>query len=328
MKTGFVLSHDTFTPAVSPRLEDRYATMAGSRKNILITGTSTGIGQLTTLTCARAGHLVYASMRDTATRNATAASELRDLAKRENLAIHIVDLDVTAQPSIASTIKKREADGNVLDVLVNNAGHMSIGLAEAFTEEQINQQFEVNTFAAMRLSKAVLPAMRKRRTGLIVHVSSIVGRVLFPGCAYYCASKFALEAFAEVLNYELTGFGIDSVLLEPGPFPTHLLANSPGPDNKEIVASYEQFSTLRDMFVEQFGNFFASDQAPNPQMNADAILALIEMPAGKRPLRTVCGLGYGTETLNQQNAPIQAKVLNDIGMGFLEHRTGLNVKGD
>jgi NAD(P)-dependent dehydrogenase (short-subunit alcohol dehydrogenase family) len=300
-------------------------TSADRKQTVLVTGTSTGIGRLTTLTCARAGHLVYASMRDMATRNAGAAAEIRDFAKREKTDIHVIDLDVTSQASIDAALQKIEADGNSLDVLVNNAGHMSIGIAEAFTDEQIRKQFEVNTFAPIRLSKAVLPAMRKRRSGLIVHVSSIVGRVLFPGCAYYCASKFALEAFAEVLNYELTGFSIDSVIVEPGPFPTHLLTNSPGPDDRSTVESYEQLSTMRDMFVEQFANFFASDAAPDPQMNADAILALINMPAGKRPLRTVCGIVYGTDVLNRQNAQIQAKVLKDIGMGFLEHRTGVGM---
>jgi NAD(P)-dependent dehydrogenase (short-subunit alcohol dehydrogenase family) len=296
----------------------------GLRKVILITGTSTGIGRLTALTCARSGHLVYAGMRDTLTRNAGPAADLREVARRENITIPVIDLDVTSQGSIEAALRKIEADGYSLDVLVNNAGHMSIGIAEAFTEEQIRKQFEVNTFAPIRLSKAVLPKMRERRSGLIVHVSSIVGRVLFPGCAFYCASKFALEAFAEVLNYELAGFSIDSVIVEPGPFSTHLLANSPGPDDQETVASYEQLSTMRDTFLSRFGSFFESDQAPDPQLNADAILALIEMPAGKRPLRTVCGIGYGTETLNEQNAPLQARVLRDIGMGFLEHRTGFD----
>lgn len=199
---------------------------------------------------------------------------------------------------------------------------MSIGIAEAFSDAQITNQFAVNTLAPIRMTKAVLPTMRKRRSGLIVHVSSIVGRVLFPGCAYYCASKFALEAFAEVLNYELTGFCIDSVIVEPGPFATRLLANSPGPDGKSIVDSYEQLSSLRDMFVSSFEAFFASDQAPDPQINADAILRLIEMPQGKRPLRTVCGVDYGTAALNRLNAPIQANVLREIGMAFLESRTG------
>jgi NAD(P)-dependent dehydrogenase (short-subunit alcohol dehydrogenase family) len=293
------------------------------RKTVLITGTSSGIGRLTAITCARAGHVVYAGMRNTANRNIPAVQSLSGLAKDENLDIRVIDLDVTEQSSIDTALKEIKDSGASLDVLVNNAGHMSIGIAEAFLEAQISSQFEVNTFAAIRMAKAVLPMMRQRRSGLIVHVSSIVGRVLFPGCAYYCASKFALEAFAEVLNYELTGFSIDSIIVEPGPFATSLLANSPGPDNKAIVDSYEQLSSMRDMFVSSFENFFASAQAPDPQINADAILRLIELPQGRRPLRTVCGVDYGTNTLNKQNAPIQANVLREIGMSFLESRTGV-----
>jgi NAD(P)-dependent dehydrogenase (short-subunit alcohol dehydrogenase family) len=292
-------------------------------KTILITGTSSGIGKLTAVTCARAGHSVYAGMRDTENRNSEAARSLSELAKSESLDIRLIDLDVTSQSSIDKAVSQIGENGLSLDVLVNNAGHMSIGIAEAFSDAQITSQFEVNTFAAIRMTKAVLPQMRQRKAGLIVHVSSIVGRVLFPGCAYYCASKFALEAFAEVLNYELTGFSIDSILVEPGPFPTKLLANSPGPDGQAIVDSYEQLSSMRDTFVSSFEGFFASDQAPDPQINADAILRLIDLPQGKRPLRTVCGVDYGTAELNKQSAPIQANVLREIGMSFLEKRTGV-----
>jgi NADP-dependent 3-hydroxy acid dehydrogenase YdfG len=162
--------------------------------------------------------------------------------------------------------------------------------------------------------------MRQRGSGLLVHVSSIVGRVLFPGCAFYCASKFALEAYAEVLHYELTGSGIDSVIVEPGPFPTHLLANSPAPEDRERAAGYGQLSTLREMFAASFEKFFASEQAPNPQDIANAILRLVETPSGKRPLRTICGPDYGASVINRQTAPIQAQVLEQIGMGALASR--------
>jgi len=114
-----------------------------------------------------------------------------------------------------------------LDVLVNNAGHMAIGVTEAFTEEQVRQQMDVNFLGPVRMYRGVLPHMRQQRAGLIVHVSSIVGRVLFPGCGFYCASKFALEAYAEVLHYELTAFGIDSVIVQPGPFPSRYAGEQP-----------------------------------------------------------------------------------------------------
>lgn len=286
-------------------------------RSVLITGASTGFGKLAALTIARSGHNVYASMRDTGTRNRASAEELNRIANDEGLALRVVELDVTVDGSVQSAVKRILADCGHLDVLVNNAGHMAIGITEAFTEEQSRQQMEVNFFGPVRLCRTVLPHMRQRRAGLIVHVTSIAGRVLFPACGFYCASKFALEAYAEILHYELTGFGIDSVLVEPGPYPTRLLANSPGPADQERVKSYEQISSIREMFSEGFEQFFASDQAPDPQDVADAILHLIEAPAGTRPLRTVCGPDYGAIKMNRLAAPIQADVLRALGMGAM-----------
>jgi NAD(P)-dependent dehydrogenase (short-subunit alcohol dehydrogenase family) len=294
--------------------------MSQTKLNVLITGTSTGIGRLTAIAAARAGHYVFASMRDSKGRNLQAAEELLELAESEDLGLEVIDLDVTEPDSISSAMQTIASTKKEIDVLVNNAGHMSIGLAEAFTEEQMQEQFAVNFFGPVRLSRAVLPQMRERGSGLIVHVSSIVGRILFPACAFYCASKFALEAYAEVLHYELTGLGIDSVLVEPGPFPTHLLTNSPGPLDRERAKGYGQLSALRELFFDNFEKFFASDQAPDPQEIADAIVRLIHMPAGARPLRTVCGPDYGASQINRQSAPVQAQVLRAIGMDMLAPR--------
>jgi NAD(P)-dependent dehydrogenase (short-subunit alcohol dehydrogenase family) len=294
--------------------------MSQTKLNVLITGTSTGIGRLTAIAVAQAGHYVFASMRDSGGKNLHAAQELQELAQRDSLGLEVVDLDVTEPESVSSALQKIASTNKDIDVLVNNAGQMSIGIAEAFTEDQIQEQFAVNFFGPVRLCRAVLPGMRERGSGLIVHVSSIVGRILFPACAFYCASKFALEAYAEVLHYELTGLGIDSVLVEPGPFPTHLLANSPGPLDKGRAQGYGQLSSLRELFVDNFEKFFASDQAPDPQEIATAILGLISTPSGERPLRTICGPDYGASQVNRQSAPVQAQVLRDIGMGMLAPR--------
>lgn len=294
--------------------------MTQSKLNVLVTGTSSGIGRLTAIAIAQAGHYVFASMRDRHGKNLHAAQELLELARRNDLGIEVIDLDVTKPESVSSAIQEIASAHKDIDVLVNNAGHMSIGIAEAFTDEQIQEQFAVNFFGPVRVSRAVLPGMRERRSGLIVHVSSIVGRVLFPACAFYCASKFALEAYAEVLHYELTGLGIDSVLVEPGPYPTHLLANSPEPLDEERARGYGQLSSLRELFVGNFEQFFASDQAPDPQEIAVAILGLIGTPSGERPLRTICGPDYGASQINRQNAPIQGQVLRSIGMEMLASR--------
>jgi NAD(P)-dependent dehydrogenase (short-subunit alcohol dehydrogenase family) len=281
---------------------------------VLITGASTGIGRLAAETVARAGHTVYAGMRDIATRNAAAARSLQDLAGAEELSLRPLDMDVCHTDSVQQAVDQVLSEAGRLDVAVSNAGLMSIGLAEGFTEEQVLHQMNVNFMGAFRLVRAALPHLRARRGGLIVHVTSIVGRLLFPGCAWYCASKFAHEAFAEVLHYELSGSGVESVIVEPGPYPSQLLPNSPAPADTERLSGYGDLAQLREKFVAQFAELFASAAAPRTQDVADAILGLIGMPAGERPLRTVCGMDFGAHTLNQQTAPIQANVLRALGM--------------
>ena len=281
---------------------------------ILITGTSSGIGRLAVETLARAGHYVYASMRDTASKNREAAETLT------KIPVRVIDLDVTQTESVDHAVQTVIQEAGRLDVLVNNAGHMSIGIAEAFTEDQAQRQMDVNFFGPVRTCRAVLPHMRQRGKGLIIHVSSIVGRVLFPACAFYCASKFALEAYAEVLHYELSGLGVESVIVEPGPFPTRLLANSPEPADGLRAEGYGPIAQIREVFSETFSKFFASEQSTKPQDVADAIARLVITPSGKRPLRTVCGPDYGALAINEHTAPIQAEVLRALGMPAMAQR--------
>jgi NAD(P)-dependent dehydrogenase (short-subunit alcohol dehydrogenase family) len=281
---------------------------------VLITGTSTGIGRLTAETVARAGHIVYATMRDMTTGNASAAQTLQRLAVEQKLSLRLVEMDVREAASVQRAVDEVLQEAGRIDVVVNNAGLMSIGLAEGFTEEQAIRQMDVNFMGSFRVSRAVLPRLRAQRSGLIIHVASILGRLLFPGCALYCASKFAQEALAEVLHYELAGTGVESVIVEPGPYPSQLLPNSPGPADAERVASYGELSTLRDNFVAHFSELFSSVNAPNTQDVANAILHLIELPAGGRALRTVCGMDFGASALNEQIAPVQAGVLRALGM--------------
>ena len=281
---------------------------------VLITGASTGIGRLASETIARAGHVVYASMRDVSTSNASAAQDLQRLADTEKLSVRVVEMDVQDAASVQSAVDAVLREAGRLDVVVSNAGIMSIGITEGFTEEQAIRQMDVNFMGSFRVARAVLPHLRAQRSGLIIHVTSIVGRLLFPGCALYCASKFAQEALAEVLQYELAGTGVESVIVEPGPYPSHLLANSPGPADSERVAGYGDLSTLREKFVAHFSELFGSASSPDTQDVADAILGLVELPAGGRPLRTVCGMDFGANALNEQMAPVQADVLRALGM--------------
>jgi NAD(P)-dependent dehydrogenase (short-subunit alcohol dehydrogenase family) len=266
-------------------------------------------------------------MRDVTGKNAVPASELQQFAAHENLKVRVIELDVQNTSSVQAAVELVVREQGRIDVVVNNAGLMSIGLAEGFTEEQIAHQMDVNFMGTVRVSQAVLPLMRAAKAGLLIHVTSIVGRILFPACAFYCASKFAQEAYAEVLNYELAGTGVESIVVEPGPYPTHLLANSPGPVGTERLEGYGQASELRDQFIAQFAQLFASAEAPDPQEVADAILRLVNTPAGQRAMRTVCGLDFGTNKFNETVAPMQAEVLRALGMEHMIPQTASNHHG-
>jgi NAD(P)-dependent dehydrogenase (short-subunit alcohol dehydrogenase family) len=294
---------------------------------VLVTGSSSGIGRLTVETLARAGHIVFASMRDIIGKNAEPAAEFQRLAADENLRVRVVELDVQNTSSVQAAVELVVREQGRIDVVVNNAGLMSIGLAEGFTEDQIAHQMDVNFMGTVRVSQSVLPFMRRAKAGLLIHVTSIVGRILFPACAFYCASKFAQEAYAEVLNYELAGTGVESIVVEPGPYPTHLLANSPGPIGAERLDGYGQLAGIRDQFIAQFTQLFASAQAPDPQEVADAILRLVNTPAGQRAMRTVCGLDFGANKLNETVAPMQAEVLRALAMEQMIPQIASNHEG-
>jgi NAD(P)-dependent dehydrogenase (short-subunit alcohol dehydrogenase family) len=182
---------------------------------VLITGSSSGIGKYTALEMARRGHRVFASMR-----NLESARFLRGDAQRARLAIEILQLDVTDPASVISAVQQVLQQAGAIDVLVNNAGRGSIGVVEDYTDEEIRSVFETNFFGAVRTTRAVLPAVRARRSGTIIMMSSVSGLRTFPFASVYSASKFALEAISNGLRYELRPFGIRVVLIEPGNFRT------------------------------------------------------------------------------------------------------------
>lgn len=284
---------------------------------VLITGCSSGIGKLAAEAAARAGHHVYATMRTPTTRNDQARRALEQFAKEHKLSLRTLEMDVSDAASVKHAVETVMQEKQRIDAVVNNAGIMSIGLAEGFTEEQLLHAMNVNFMGAFRVSRAVLPYLRAKRSGLLIYVTSVVGRLLFPGCAPYCASKFALEALAEILHYELAGTGIESVIVEPGPYPSDLLPNSPAPADTERVADYGALAALRDNFAAHFSELFGSANPPRTQDVADAIVNLIEAPTGSRPLRTVCGMDFGANGLNEQIAPVQGEVLQALGMAHM-----------
>jgi NAD(P)-dependent dehydrogenase (short-subunit alcohol dehydrogenase family) len=196
-----------------------------SKQVVLITGSSTGFGRLIAETLARRGHTVFATMRDIQGRNATNATEIRALAEKESLPLHVLELDVTNDASVDQAVRKSIEQAGRVDVAINNAGYGLIGLAEAVTTEQARQIMDTNFFGSVRVNRAVLPYMRRQRSGLLLHVSSGAGRLVIPTFSFYCASKFAMESLAEAYHYELAQQGIESSIVEPGAYQTSVFGN-------------------------------------------------------------------------------------------------------
>jgi len=196
-------------------------------KVALVTGSSSGIGLETVLALARDGYHTFASMRNT-----TKAGELENAAKKENLPIKIIELDVDKEESIVSGIKKIIEESGRLDVLVNNAGYGQFGCTEDVPIEDFRKQFETNFFSVVRIIQEVAPIMRNQNSGIIVNISSVAGRMGLPGSPAYISSKFALEGFGECLRYELGQFGIKTTLIEPGVIKTNFFESMKIPDSK------------------------------------------------------------------------------------------------
>jgi NAD(P)-dependent dehydrogenase (short-subunit alcohol dehydrogenase family) len=253
-------------------------------------------------------------MRQSSGKNAAAKEKLDQLAVEQKLDLHTLDLDVSDPASVQAAVDRVIAEQGRIDAVVNNAGIMSIGIAEAFTEDQVAQALDVNVMGPFRVSRVALPHMRAQGSGLVINVTSVAGRVAIPACGVYCATKFALEALTEVMHYELSGSGVETVLVEPGPYPSELLPNSPAPADTDRCAEYGPRATLREDVMAPFKGIFGAGIPPRTQDVADAILNLIDMPAGKRPVRTVCGMDFGANALNETMAQFQREVLQALQM--------------
>jgi NAD(P)-dependent dehydrogenase (short-subunit alcohol dehydrogenase family) len=282
----------------------------GNANVVVITGASSGFGRLTAETLARKGYRVFASMRDMAGRNARAAGEIRELTQRESLTLEPIEIDVTDDASVDRGVKEVIAAAGRIDVLVNNAGYGMVDLAESVTTAQGERIFDTNFFGALRMNRAVLPFMRRRGSGLLLHVSSGAGRIVIPAMAMYAASKHALEALAEAYRYELASLSIDSVLIEPGAYPTPIMARFEGGEDVARTADYGEAAVI----PEKVRAILQGARA-DPQEIADAMVRIIETPAGKRQLRYRVGAGRaGVDRINALTDEVQAQLLQEFGL--------------
>ncbi|MCV0373731.1 MAG: SDR family oxidoreductase [Nitrosarchaeum sp.] len=233
-------------------------------KIALVTGSSSGIGFETALALARDGYHTFASMRDT-----SKSAKMIEISKKENLAIDIIELDVDKEESIVDAIKKIIKECGRIDVLVNNAGYGQFGCTEDVSIEEFRKQFETNFFSIVRIIQEVAPIMRKQKSGTIVNISSVAGRMGLPGSPAYISTKFALEGFTECVRYELGMFGIKTTLIEPGVVKTNFFDSMKIPESK----SDPKYKQLTDHI--QMGLKMMAEMGTPPFQVADAVLKAI-----------------------------------------------------
>jgi NAD(P)-dependent dehydrogenase (short-subunit alcohol dehydrogenase family) len=235
--------------------------MTTTQAPILITGSSSGIGRATALRLARRGLPVYATARRLSTLTDLAAAGARTL-----------ELDVTDEESMRAAVAAVEAEHGPVGVLVNNAGYGEYGMVEEADLDRVRQQFETNVFGLARMAQLVLPGMRRAGAGRIVNVSSMGGRLVFPGGGYYHASKYAVEALSDALRFEVRPFGIDVVLIEPGLIRTSFGDTAAGTLAKTSDAT-GPYAALNRAVDEQMASGYRSRLMAAP---ADSVAAAIE----------------------------------------------------
>lgn len=280
-------------------------------KNILITGASSGFGRLTAELLAQDSYHVFATMRDINQKNKQAADELKQLASEKGLRLETIELDVTTEASVNQAVQQVSERVGTVDVLVNNAGFSSAGYLETFTVEQIQQVFETNVFGVLRVNRAVLPLMRQQRSGLIINTSALMGQIVMPFLGPYNASKHALEAFSEILHYEMMPFGIQSVLVEPGYY-SNTSIKFLQPANTERLAEYGELADLPTKVLSG-----SSKQMNVSELSevAELVKTIIETAPSERKLRYTIGAGAEMIAgINQASETAQKMVLQMFGM--------------
>ncbi len=290
-------------------------------KIILVTGASSGFGRLTAEALAKAGNTVYASMRGTTGKNAKVVEDIAAFSKANSADLRTVELDVQSQDSADAAVAKIIADAGRLDVVVHNAGHMMFGPAEAFTAEQLAQQYDVNVLGTQRVNRAALPQMRGQKQGLLVWVSSSSSAGGTPPyLAPYFAAKAAMDSLAVLYSRELARWGIETSIIVPGAFTkgTNHFANAGAPADTARLAEYEAGPYAG--FGEQVQKAFAEivpDDADVGEV-ADAIVDVVAAPFGTRPFRVHVdpaqdGANVGFSVLDR----LRAEMLHRVGLSDL-----------
>lgn len=288
---------------------------------ILITGASSGFGAMTARALADAGHVVYASMRETEGRNASRVVEAASYARNHGVDLRTAEMDVTDESSVAACVAAIETETDGIDVLIHNAGHMSFGPAEAFSPEDFARSYDTNVLSTQRVNRAALPAMRARGRGLVVWVSSSSVRGGTPPfLAPYFAAKAGMDSLAVSYAAELAPWGIETSIIVPGAFTsgTNHFAHSGKPADPKVAAAYRDgpLAGVDQQALEGLAALEPEDA--DPAEVARAIARVVDMPFGTRPFRVhVDPSRDGAEEVNGVADRVRAEMLRRLGLDRL-----------
>jgi NAD(P)-dependent dehydrogenase (short-subunit alcohol dehydrogenase family) len=288
---------------------------------IVITGASSGFGELTAHELAKAGHVVYASMRETKGRNAPQVDAAKKFATENKVDLRTIELDVASQASVDAAIQHVVTENGRLDVVIQNAGHMVFGPAEAFTAEQLADLYDVNVLSTQRVNRAALPVLRKQGKGLVIWVGSSSTRGGTPPyLAPYFAAKAGMDALAVSYAGELARWNIETTIVVPGAFTsgTNHFAHAGSPEDKARLKEYESGPTAN--LTKQIMKGFELTAVPNADVSevAKAIVKVVDMPFGTRPFRVhIDPAQDGAEIVNGVADRVRAELLRNMKLADL-----------
>ncbi|AZZ98432.1 SDR family oxidoreductase [Pseudoalteromonas sp. R3] len=289
-------------------------------QSVLVTGSNSGFGYLIANTLSDHGFTVTGTMRDPQGRNASVANELR------SKGVYVIDIDVTDDDSVAMGVNAALEQAGHIDVLINNAGVGTLGWQESFNIEDFKRVFDINVFGVQRMTRALLPHMKQRGQGTLIQISSILGQFVLPFLGSYNATKHAVEGLAENYRVELSQFGIQSLIVQPGGFGTDFGANLLRSSDKAVTESYGEHADAPEQMWAGTEQGHDAENAPSPQMVADAVLQLLQTQVSARPFRTTVdgtGLNPVIEAVNEAREKAMQHIYGAYGMdAMLEVKQG------
>lgn len=280
-------------------------------QKVMITGIAGGFGKPTAFALFEKGYQVAGSVRSREGKTADAVAEL------EAAGATIVEMDVTDTTSTERGMAEAITQLGGIDVLFNNAGIGSYGIQELMSPDDMTRVFDVNVMGVQRVMRAALPHMRAQGRGTVLYTSSLIGRIATPFYGTYSASKWALEAIVECYRTELSGFGIESCIIEPGAMPTAFFGGMVTPKDPEREAQYCEFAAVPAMSASGLAQMLEATPDQRPERIAEAVVALLDMPFGQKPFRTVVdhvGVGPQIERYNEVLHDVTRNVMTSFGI--------------